>query len=43
MDDDWTEVYRVAANVINDSSLKKDMKQEAVNDIWNYMKGYGKY
>lgn len=43
MDDDWSKVYRVAADVINDSSLKKDMKQEAVDDIWKYMKLYSAY
>ena len=38
-----TDVYRVAAQVVEDSSLKKDMKAEAVSDIWNYLKMYGQY
>lgn len=43
LEDDWSRVYRVVANVVNDSSLKKDIKQEAIDDIWNYIKEYAKY
>ena len=43
MSSDWGMVYRDAERVINDGSLKKDMKQDAVNDIWNYLKAYKDY
>lgn len=43
MDSDWGMVYRDAETVINDGSLKKDMKQEAIDDIWHYLKAYKDY
>ncbi len=43
MSSNWGMVYRDAERVINDSSLKKDMKQEAIDDIWNYLEEYKEY
>ena len=40
MEDDWGMVYKVVAEVINDKSLHRDMKQEAVDIIMEYIDLY---
>ena len=43
MDSDWCEVYKLTNNVRLNGTLIKDMKEEAVNIIFDYTVGYGEY
>lgn len=43
LDGDWGMVYTVVNNVRNDGSLNLDMKQEAIDIIWDYIKLYEEY
>lgn len=40
LDDDWCKVYRLADVVRKNTSLKKDIKTEAIAIIFEYMEGY---
>lgn len=37
---DWSKVYTVVANVVKDKTLKRDMKQEAIDIIMEYIDLY---
>ena len=43
MDSDWCEVYKLTNNVRLNGTLIRDMKEEAVNIIFEYTDGYGEY
>lgn len=43
LDSDWAMVYNVVNDVVMDGSLNLDMKQEAFEIIWDYIKLYEKY
>jgi hypothetical protein len=43
MDTDWCEVYKLTNNVRLNGTLIKDMKEEAVNSIFEYTDGYREY
>jgi hypothetical protein len=40
LDSDWLMVYKVVANVLHDGSLHLDMRQEAIDDIMDYINLY---
>lgn len=40
MDSDWSMVYKVVADVLHDGSLHLDMRQEAIDNIMDYIKLY---
>jgi len=40
MDSDWSMVYQVVANVLVDGSLNLDMRQEAIDNIMEYINLY---
>ena len=39
----WPKIYPALANVLNDGSLKPDMRQEAIDSIMEYINLYEKY
>ena len=41
--DDWSKVYKVVADVVKDKTLKRDMKQEAIDAIMEYIDLYKDY
>ncbi|MBQ7056375.1 MAG: hypothetical protein IJM84_00330 [Bacteroidaceae bacterium] len=43
MDSSWSDLYKVVENVYNDGSLKVDMRQCAIDAIWDYIKLYAEY
>ena len=43
LDGDWLMVYKVVANVLHDGSLHLDMRQEAIDDIMDYINLYKEY
>jgi hypothetical protein len=43
MDTDWCEVYKLTNNVRLNGTLIKDMKEEALNSIFEYTDGYREY
>ena len=43
MDSDWCEVYKLTNSVRENKGLKKDMKEEAISIIFDYMDPYKKY
>ena len=43
MDSDWCEVYKLTNSVREKKGLKKDMKEEAISIIFDYMDPYKKY
>ena len=40
LDSDWSMVYRVVADVLHDGSLHLDMRQEAIDNIMDYINLY---
>ena len=40
MDSDWSMIYKVVANVLHDGSLHLDMRQEAIDNIMDYINLY---
>ena len=40
MDSDWSMVYKVVADVLHDGSLQLDMRQEAIDNIMEYINLY---
>lgn len=40
MDSDWSMIYKVCANVLHDGSLHLDMRQEAIDNIMDYINLY---
>ena len=40
MDGDWGMIYKVVANVLHDGSLHLDMRQEAIDNIMEYINLY---
>lgn len=40
MDSDWSMVYKVVADVVHDGSLHLDMRQEAIDNIMEYINLY---
>ena len=40
MDSDWSMIYKVVANVLHDGSLRLDMRQEAIDNIMEYINLY---
>lgn len=43
LDNDWSEIYPVVANVLHDGSLKLDMRQSAIDIIMEYIDSYREY
>ncbi len=43
LDSDWCSVYSIMDNVRKNKTLKKDLKLEAVEIIFNYIDQYKKY
>ena len=39
----WSKIYPALANVLNDGSLKPDMRQEAIDSIMEYINLYEEY
>ena len=40
LDSDWSMIYKVVANVLHDGSLHLDMRQEAIDNIMDYINLY---
>ena len=40
LDNDWSKIYPVVANVLHDGSLHLDMRQEAIDNIMEYIDLY---
>lgn len=40
---DWSKIYKVVADVLRDGSLHLDMRQEAIDNIMDYIKLYTEY
>ena len=40
LDSDWSMIYKVVANVLHDGSLHLDMRQEAIDNIMEYINLY---
>ena len=40
LDTDWSKIYPVLANVLHDGSLHLDMRQEAIDNIMEYINLY---
>ena len=40
LDTDWSKIYPALANVLHDGSLKLDMRQEAIDNIMDYINLY---
>ncbi len=40
LDNDWSKIYPVVANVLHDGSLHLDMRQEAIDNIMDYIDLY---
>ena len=43
LDSNWGELYKVVEKVYNDGSLRVDMRQCAIDAIWDYIKLYAEY
>jgi hypothetical protein len=43
LDSDWSMVYKVVADVLHDGSLNLDMRQEAIDNIMEYINLYSEY
>lgn len=43
LDSDWAALYATMHNVLEDGSLKLDMRQAAIDEIWDYIKVYENY
>ena len=43
LDSDWSMVHRVVGNVLNDGSLRLDMRQEAIDSVMEYINLYKEY
>ena len=43
LDSDWSMIYKVVANVLHDGSLHLDMRQEAIDNIMDYINLYSQY
>jgi hypothetical protein len=43
LDSDWSMIYKVVANVLHDGSLHLDMRQEAIDNIMDYINLYSEY
>lgn len=43
MDDDWCEVWKLIENVNSSENIEKDMREEAIEIIMDYMRGYKDY
>ena len=43
LDSDWSMVHRVVGNVLNDGSLRLDMRQEAIDCVMEYINLYKEY
>lgn len=43
LDDDWSLIYPTVAGVLNDGSLKLDMRQSAIDIIMDYINCYQEY
>ena len=43
LDSDWSMVYKVVADVLHDGSLHLDMRQEAIDNIMDYINLYKEY
>ena len=43
LDGDWGQVYRVVNNVLHDGSLQLDMRQEAIDNVMEYIGEYKGY
>ena len=43
LDTDWSKIYPVLANVLHDGSLNLDMRQEAIDNIMEYINLYSEY
>ena len=43
LDSDWSMVHKVVANVLNDGSLRLDMRQEAIDNVMDYINLYKEY
>ncbi len=43
LDSDWSKIYKIVANVLHDGSLHLDMRQEAIDNIMEYINLYNEY
>ena len=43
LDNDWSKIYPALATVLHDGSLKLDMRQEAIDNIMEYINLYSEY
>ncbi len=43
LDTDWSKIYPALAKVLHDGSLKLDMRQEAIDNIMEYINLYSEY
>ena len=43
LDNDWSMVHKVVANVLNDGSLRLDMRQDAIDSVMDYINLYKEY
>jgi len=43
LDSDWGQVYKVVNNVLHDGSLRLDMRQEAIDNVMEYIGIYKEY
>ena len=43
LDSDWSMVHKVVANVLNNGSLRLDMRQEAIDNVMDYINLYKEY
>ena len=43
LDSDWSMVHKVVADVLNDGSLHLDMRQEAIDNVMDYINLYKEY
>ncbi len=43
LDSDWSALYATVSNVLENGELQLDMRQSAIDEIWNYIKLYENY
>ncbi|MBQ3364315.1 MAG: hypothetical protein IJG42_10245 [Muribaculaceae bacterium] len=43
LDSDWSKIHKIVANVLHDGSLHLDMRQEAIDNIMEYINLYNEY
>ena len=43
LDNDWSMIYKVVNTVLHDGSLHLDMRQEAIDNVMEYINEYQNY